>query len=217
MLLNRKTKWDGTINLPYVLEIVHFENSLAFAITNTLRYRKVLFADVNVHLKIIVLWSPPQFQNINSAWAASGLLNKNHVSFYWGLSEFLIWQHLDKDLLWPDYFSCEVWGDQQIVASQMTNLLAPTLNAHAWLGALCSPTVIWAWLKLGCAMDFKGPCQEKLFSLPITPSRHVPRKLETDWWGRGSCATAQSHQLDECWGGRKHEDSCFRFNFPGSC
>lgn len=49
MLLNRKTKWDGTINLPYVLEIVHFENSLAFAITNTLRYRKknTLFADLN--------------------------------------------------------------------------------------------------------------------------------------------------------------------------
>lgn len=59
MLLNRKTKWDGTINLPYVLEIVHFENSLAFAITDTHIYRKVLSADLNAHPKILILWSPP--------------------------------------------------------------------------------------------------------------------------------------------------------------
>lgn len=194
MLLNRKTKWDGTINLPYVLEMVHFENSLAFVITNTLRYRKVLFADLNAHPKIHILWSPPQSQNINSAWAASGFLNKNHISFYWGLSDFLIWQHLNKDLFWPDYFSYEVWGDQQIVASKMPNLLAPTVNAHAWLGARCSPIVIWAWLKLGCAMDFTGPCHGKLSSLYIAASRHIPRKLETDLCGSGTAA--QSHQLD---------------------
>lgn len=194
MLLNRKTKWDGTINLPYVLEMVPFENSLAFAITNTLRYRKVLFADLNAHPKILILWSPPQSQNINSAWAASGFLNKNHVSFCWGRSDFLIWQHLDQDLLWPDYFSCEVWGEQQIVASTMPNLLAPTVNAHAWLGERCSPIVICAWLKLGCAMDFIGPCHEKLSSLHIAPSRHIPRNPETDW--RGSGTAAQSHHLD---------------------
>lgn len=107
---------------------------------------------------------------------------------------FLIRQHLDQGLFWPDYFSCEVWGEQQIVASTMPNLLAPTVNAHAWLGERCSPIVICAWLKLGCAMDFIGPCHEKLSSLHIAPSRHIPRNPETDW--RGSGTAAQSHHLD---------------------